>query len=512
MKFKYYSAALLFVNILITAQYRDREYDSEMLNYTVLSRDKVKSYEEAFFKETEFSPEEFYTDLTKLDKNYDVLASLPPKGQTAELRTVIYDGFNTTTPFKNNVIDGVKKINYPDGTLFQEIPYKNGKIEGLAKTYDKYGQLLSEVPYKNNLKNGLKRVYFKDTKDRYDDKEYRIEGNYKNGELVGPVMISNDKLKIIYPSDFKKGKVELFYNDVSLVNYNIIDREVRNGLYTAYSISNIDEQDPKQQRKRIKSYTATYFNNEFNGYVEKYNKNGELLSKNLYSYGKPIGTHKSFYDVGKLQSEAYYDNSGNKTGTWKNYNLNGDVIEIINYKNDQFDGNKETYSNKTLKTQEVFENGKRLSNKYFDEGILRSEAYYDKDKFVKEVSYFNDGKVRSLNNAGNEIIYYDKDGKVIHTNRFKNGMPIGIQKFVDYEKDGSVRILSETEYDDKGKKIRSVWFDQKGGSTESFYKNGQLHGKHIKILEDGSKKTDYYFEGKLVKEAEFKQLSEEDKI
>ncbi|MCS3529574.1 toxin-antitoxin system YwqK family antitoxin [Chryseobacterium sp. JUb7] len=513
MKFRYYSIALLLTGISVTAQYRgDRDYDSEVLNYTVLNKDKSKLYEDAFFKEIEFSPEEFYTDITKLDKNYDVMASLPPKGQTAELITVIYDGFNSITPFKNNVIDGVKKIYYPGGITFQEIPYKNGKIEGIYKVYDQSGKLLSEVPYKNNLKNGLKKVYFKDPKDRYDDKEYIIEGNYKNGGLVGPITIINDKLKIVYPGDFKKGKVELFFEGVSLVNYNIIDRDVRNGEYTAYSISNTGDKDSKEPKKRVKSYSATYFNNEFNGYVEKYSKDGELLSKNLYSYGKPVGTHKSYYAPGKIRSESYYDNSGNKTGTWKNYGTEGDIIEITNYKDDKKDGLSELYQKNILKRQELYQNDKKVSTKVFDEeGKLQAEDVYANNQYVKTIGYFKDGKTQYVHYSNADKIFYDVNGTIIHTNKFKNGRQVGIHKSINYEKDNSYKIYSETEYSNEGVRLKYTWYDGKGSASESHYKNDKLHGKLTKTSADGTKTVSYYFEGKPVKEEEFKKLSEETK-
>jgi|GEM_PF-1678175 len=513
MKFRYYSIAILLTGISVTAQYRvNSDYDSEVLNYTVLSKDKSKLYEEAFFKEIEFSPEEFYTEITRLDKNYDVLASLPAKGKTAELTTVIYDGFTTTTPFKNNVIDGVKKIYYPGGITFQEIPYKNGKIEGLYKVYDQSGKLLSEVPYSNNLKNGVKKVYFNDPKDRYDEKEYIIEGTYKNGGLIGPITILNDKLKIIYPGDFRKGKVELSYEGILLVDYNIIDRDVRNGVYTAYSITNGDGKDPKQPKKRIKSYSATYFNNEFNGYVEKYSKDGELLSKNLYRYGKPIGTHKSFYAPGKIRSESYYDPSGNKTGTWKNYGTEGDVIGIITYKDDKKNGLSEVYQKNILKHQELYQNDKKISGKVFDEeGKLQAEDVYADYQFVKSIAYFKNGKTQYIQHSDGEKTFYDQNGTVIHSNKYRNRKPVGIHKAISYEKDNSYRIYSETEYGDAGERIRNVWYDGKGTANESYYKKDKIHGRSTKTAPDGTKTVSYYFEGKPVKEDEFKKLTEEAK-
>lgn len=515
MKFKKYSLLFLFTTSLAAAQ-NQYDYDSEVISYTVLSQEITKAYEEAFFKDKIFSPEDFLTDLDKIEKDYPGLKEDLEKTNTLEVNTVLYQNFYSTTPFKNKMIDGIKKIYYPGGMLFQEIPYKNGKLDGIYKVYNESGKLYSEVPYKNNLKNGIKKVYFTDPKERYDSKEYIIQGSYNNGKLVGPVSISNNNLMITYPSDFKKGQVELAYNGTPLVNYNIIERDIKNGPYTVYSIdaatdvkNEAEKKTEKKKPQRVKRLFATYFNNQFNGYVEKYNRNGDLLSKNLFSFGKPIGTHKNYYDVGKIKSEEYYDNTGKKTGTWKTYYPSGELTNVTNYKDDQLHGAKELYQHDNLlKIQENYDHDKKVSNKYYDDkGNLQSEAYYENDKFTKEITYFSDGKTKSVQNVNFEKTFYDKDGKVIHIDHYKDGHQIGIHKYFDYEKDDTPFLYSETEYDENGKKIRSVWYEKKG-PNEIRWKNEKKHGKSTYTNNDGTKNVKYYFEGKEVSEKEFKELSE----
>ncbi|AZA93076.1 MORN repeat variant [Chryseobacterium nakagawai] len=516
MKFKKYSLLLLFTTSLAAAQnYYD--YDSEVISYTVLSKEITKAYEEAFFKDKMFTPEDFLTDLNNIEKDYPGLKEDLDKSDKIEVNTVLYKNFYSTTPFKNKMIDGIKKIYYPGGMLFQEIPYKNGKLDGVYKVYSQSGKLYSEVPYKNHLKNGIKKVYFTDPKERYEAKEYIIQGSYNKGKLIGPVSISNDNLSITYPSDFKKGQVLLAYNGTPLVDYNIIERDIKNGPYTVYSVdtptdvkNEPEKKTEKKKPQRVKRFFATYFNNQFNGYVEKYNKNGELLSKNLFSFGKPVGTHKNYYDVGKIKSEEYYDNTGKKTGTWKTYYPSGELVNVTNYKDDQLHGAKELYQNNLLKTQENFDHGKRISNKYYDDkGNLQSEAYYENDKFIKEIIYFPDGKTQSVQNVNLDKTYYDKDGKVVHVDHYKDGHRIGIHKYFNYEKDGTPFVYSETEYDENGKKIRSVWYEKKS-TNEVSWKDEKMHGKSTYTSNDGTQKIKYYFEGKEVTEKEFKNLYEEE--
>ncbi|REC60635.1 hypothetical protein DRF65_19515 [Chryseobacterium pennae] len=517
MKFKKYSLLFIFTTSLATAQsYYD--YDSEVISYSVLSKEITKAYEDAFFKDKMFTPEDFLTDLNHIEKDYPGLKENIEKSDKIEVNTVLSRNFYSTTPFKNKMIDGIKKIYYPGGILFQEISYKNGKLDGLYKLYSESGKLYSEVPYKNNLKHGIKKVYFTDPEERYEPKEYIIQGNYSNGKIIGPVSISNDNLTITYPSDFKKGQVELSYNGTSLVGYSIIERDIKNGPYTLYSVDTptdvkiqTDKKTEKKKPQRVKRFFATYFNNQFNGYVEKYNKSGELLSRNLFSFGKPIGTHKNYYDVGKIKSEEYYDSTGKKTGTWKNYYPSGELANVTNYKDDQLHGAKELYQKDYLKSQENFDHGKKISNKYYDDkGNLQSEAYYENDKFIKEIIYFSDGKTQSVKNANFDTTYYNKEGKVIHVDHFKDGHRIGVHKYFNYEQDGTPFIYSETEYDDNGKKIRSVWYEKKS-TNEISWKDEKMHGKSTYTTSDGIRKIKYYFEGKEATEKEFKNLSEANK-
>ncbi|MGL6125565.1 toxin-antitoxin system YwqK family antitoxin [Chryseobacterium artocarpi] len=515
MKFKKYSLLLLFTTSFAAAQnYYD--YDSEVISYSVLSKEITKAYEEAFFKDKMFSPEDFLTDLDKIEKDYPGLKEDLEKSNKLEVNTTLYKNFYSTTPFKNKIIDGIKKIYYPGGMLFQEIPYKNGKLDGIHKVYNESGKLYSEVPYKNNLKNGIKKVYFTNPEERYDAKEYTIQGSYNMGKLIGPVSIFNGNLTITYPSDFKKGKVELIYNGTSLLDYSIIERDNKNGPYTVYSVdtptnvkTEADKKTEKKKPQRVKRFFANFFNNQFNGYVEKYNRNGELLSKNLFSFGKPVGAHKNYYDIGKIKSEEYYDNNGKKTGTWKTYYPSGELSNVANYKEDQLHGAQELYQhNNLLKTQENLDHGKKISSKYYnDKGNLQSEAYYENEKFTKEIIYFPDGRIQSLQNVNRDKTYYDRDGKVIHVDHYKNGHPIGIHKYFNYEEDKPPFAYSETEYDEDGKKIRSVWYDKKS-SNEVSWKNEKMHGKSTYTTNDGAKRIKYHFEGKEVSEKEFKNLSE----
>lgn len=520
MKFKKYSLLFLFAQTFFSAQNYD--YDSDVISYTVLTEDKTKAYEKAFFDDGMFLPESFFTGMADIQRGYDISKEdFQGKNGKIELKTILYDNYYTTTPFTNQIVDGIKKIYFPNGQLFKEIPFKNGKIEGMAKEYDQYGKTVSETSYKANLKNGRKRVYFKDSQDRYEQNEFIIEGNYKNGQLTGPLTISTKDLKIIYPSDFKKGKIELLYNGVALVDYSIIERNVKNGIYTSYSIDPKKENEPnpsagkkeKEKTERIKRFSATYFNNQFNGYVEKYNKKGELLSKNLFSFGKPVGIHKAYYDVGKIKSEAYYDDNGKKTGIWKTYFIDGNLSTVTHYRNDLPDGATETYQNGIVAIKEVFDNGDRTSNTYFDNtGRIKSEAFYSKNNFLKEMIYYPEGQLQSVMTTNDKKIYYDKNGNIIHTDHYRNKKQVGIHKYFNSDKDHNLYVYSETEYDDNGKKIRSAWFgSSKKAMSEVSWKDDRRHGKSTVISEDGIKKVTYFFEGKEVTEQEFKKLSEENK-
>jgi len=93
-------------------------------------------------------------------------------------------------PWKNGVLEGVRKTFYPDGSLRSETPYVDGQPHGEAKSYSKDGKLTRKCTMKNGKRDGKLVDWWPETgKQRrviqYDmgDVKGVVKEFYPDGEL-----------------------------------------------------------------------------------------------------------------------------------------------------------------------------------------------------------------------------------------------------------------------------------------------------------------------------------------
>lgn len=75
--------------------------------------------------------------------------------------------------YQNGIKDGKNVMYSENGTLLQEYIYKNGKLDGPSKVYDGKGILSSEGAYKNGLRHGVWKFYKNGKVDK--TKKYPID-------------------------------------------------------------------------------------------------------------------------------------------------------------------------------------------------------------------------------------------------------------------------------------------------------------------------------------------------
>ena len=124
---------------------------------------------------------------------------------------------------------------------------------------------------------------------------------------------------------------------------------------------------------------------------------GPEMTVSEYEKGKLIGEFKSFYSSGKLKQHGYYKFVENelysrKVSTWKNFNVNGQLIKVSNLQND-VPTHWKTYDSfgKLIQTGEtIFENGLPVDQKiYNSNGTLQitiKRVLIEKHQFVLYLS------------------------------------------------------------------------------------------------------------------------------
>lgn len=470
---------------------------------------ETKNFDNFYFSEYEFNPADFPKSLVEIEKTanenpFPVVRYDISKGsnKTAQVTVYVNDYLFSFSKFSNGLLEGKKIIYHGNGNPFYEMEYVKGKANGSAKIYDEKNQLAFETHYKNNEKEG-KRIFYINKRDLIS-----IEANYKNDNVYGDLVITKENGDIYhYPNDFKNGKVKRFYQNKLVEEYVLVAGELH-GIAIIYNIGN-----DKMYSKIPYTFGLK------NGIAEYYDKNGALLTKCEFKFGKKIGKHEKYSHDSKLENVEYYDENGNKTGTWMKYNYDKKYIETTY----NTDGSYKTtiYDNK--------ENIKSISNynannsntgvtQNFNNEILESEIFKVGHTTKWSKMYYENGNVFSIETKKGENYeraFFDKEGNKIHVNQVNDlGKRIGIHKNAALKND-ELKIYDETHYNENGKKIKWI-YQTSNGNIEYNYRNELQHGKRTDFDQEGKIINEtYYFESngksRIVSKEEFEQLIKSEK-
>lgn len=333
--------------------------------------------------------------------------------------------------------------------------------EGYVEYYYPNGRVSSRGVLENEKPNGYWYSYF-------PDGVKKSEGNRMNYELEG--------LWIFYDEDG---------DTLEKINYH---RGLKNGFHSSFRYNRLP-----------------------NG-----TKKGGLISKELYYKGKR--QNKSYYyKNGKLYEEFNYKDN-KKNGLGKEFNEQGRIIAVYEYRNDVL------ISKKIVNQLDNQNNKQGIWVSYWPNDRLKTEAEYlnnqlhgfykefdVRGQLIKNLRYFH-GELREENISDDSKIRIDKrtdeEGNTTYFASFRDSIPVG--EHFQFNSDGNV--YKSTIYDDFGRKTKMGFKDEKrrktghwinyyeDGSKESEgnYKNGRKEGKWIYYFADGSLEQEGFFKnGKL---------------
>lgn len=188
-----------------------------------------------------------------------------------------------------------------------------------------------------------------------------------------------------------------------------------------------------------------------------------------------------YFDDGKIQSEAFYDEKGQPDSTTTIFYKSGQKYKETHYKNgNQHGSEKAWYEDGTIKMEANYVEGKV-------EGTVTSN--FPNGKKQSEVTYKNGAK-------DGEEITYDSTGQQLELKTYVAGNKTGIEK--KWYPDGTLK--EENTYKDNVLDGPYTMYHPNGKKMEEGnYKQGQYDGRRIGYNERGRKIADTKFEnGELV--------------
>nr|HAD53484.1 hypothetical protein [Algoriphagus sp.] len=401
----------------------------------------------------------------------------------------------TRGKFENDQREGVWISFFPNGKKMLEAEYKNGVLFGPAEVYDNDGFLKRKLIFQDSLLVGKYVEYYGSTgqPDFVDPKAIFTEGQYEKGQ--------------------KSGQWIYYYPSSEVLRREFYKNGVLDGPFFEYDV------DGKLLVE------ATYSDGKFNGKYTAFSSYNYVLETGDYKKGKKIGPWVRYFpDTKTIEAEEFYDENGNRVGTWKYYYLNKRLARIETYENGIAIGTwEEYYPNKNVAKRKTYELGVPVGKyeEFYEDGKVSVQGQYANGmKTGVWKSYFPDGVLFSIGEYRNDVKtglwkYFNKISVLIAEGEYDLGMENG--QWVYYYDGGQLKTVGSYKlgFEDG---IWGLFYDNKQLTQEEFWKEGRLWNVSEYKSYDGSKSYDkgtlkdgdgtritYYVNGKKESEGAYKE-------
>ncbi len=349
------------------------------------------------------------------------------KGKKNGIRRTYHENEVVEENFINDIKQGYTYYYYPNGKLWKEIKFVDGLEKGIAKNFaSSDGRVIKLTYYKKGFITDIERINsidkagMKQGKWKYfyeDEGTIQLEGEYKN--------------------DLKHGYFKKYSKDGNLLTTSkYVDGVLQEDVAELAKLDIKTEYYPSGKPKIV----ASYKNDVPEGVRREYSPEGEIVAGYIFKNGTIVG-------------EGIIDEAGIKDGPWREY-----------------------YPNSALKSEGVYDNGKRIGEWKF---------YHPNGQLEQIGSYNKDGE------EDGPWTWYFATGDLLREESYFNGMIDGYS--IEYDEFGV--IIAEGEYIEDYREGKWVlnYGDHK---SEGEYLNGMRHGSWINYYSDGIKS----FEGKFIED------------
>jgi len=189
--------------------------------------------------------------------------------------------------YVNNVLSGVYRAWYSDGTIEYELNFERGALHGRTVQYSPNGSISAECVFKNGKKNGKEIVI---------NEFVRIEYLYSDGNLNGETVVyyhnGNVKQRVMFVNRKKNGLDLMFDKEGNLISKISFKEGINDGEFTVWY--------PNQQML-IK---GNYQKGKEEGEWTLWNEEGEKKEQGKFKEGKKIGIWAE-WNNGKMRKIEY---------------------------------------------------------------------------------------------------------------------------------------------------------------------------------------------------------------
>lgn len=333
--------------------------DGRMIAFLTYKKDKIYSVSrfnrfnkrgersgvwKEFYERLNLREEGIYAD----DKKHGVFRYYSTRGNLDSLKRFEFG----VEVVDEEIVDNVDVVrNYhSNGTVAEESVYVNGIRNGVSREYDSEGEIIGGGIYVEGTlmesgKTDQQGKYQGYWELYYADGSLRAKGAYVDGLKDGEWIYYFESGEMEQKGSFKMGELDNRWTWYTLEGEVRREENYRNGEEDGYFME-LDKEgnillkgDYKRGRKEgewiyhVNDHReeGQFINGKKEGEWNSFYADEEPLFRGSYSFGEPVGTHKTWQANGLLLSVGGFK-SGVEHGKWIYYKSDGEVDRVYVYK------------------------------------------------------------------------------------------------------------------------------------------------------------------------------------
>ncbi len=393
--------------------------------------------------------------------------------------------------YRKNLRQGEFLIYWPNGSIKQRLNYNNGKLDGNNYTFHPNGARSGIYPRKDGVSDGVEEEF-------------------------------NSAEQLFSSIPYRKDKID---GNMVFVDFN--NGYQRNIPYVENKRSGLAAEQWLNKNKKLE---AVYADSLLNGSFKKWYSNGQPEWEGNYTKGIQTGKWTSYYADGKKSAEGECDEQGKPTGSYREYDHDGKLAQLISgYNNGKQNGSQTFY----------YPDGKEWARFAVQDNVIKhiewlnplGEKIYSDDEKNGEINYkafFPEGSLKTegiYRNGSKEGVWknYNIFGKLISEESWLNGLNSGVQKtYYDngneqlvYSCDSGMVVGKVSRFYSDGHISMSGYYSKKGLTSEwiEYYPNDTVEYRYY--YNEGTlvgRRFNYSPEGKIVSEETFNSDGESTRL
>ena len=328
--------------------------------------------------------------------------------------------------------------------------------------------------------------------------------------------------------------VQYYYPNEQVSSQGTMKNGKPDGYWMTYYVTGVIKSEGKRNNFLLDSIwnfynqsgelvqSISYKNGNKNGFSIRYRYNNPrypgqatMISRELYVNGNKEGNSFYFHPTGELKQMIYYKNN-RKYGMAREYSTDSVMISVMEY-NDNYLINRERINRtdqqgrKQGTYREYYENGQVKKEEHYLDNQLHGyfREYDGRGDLVMAMRYERGEIMEEFDEDLREILdmksTYDRQGRLVFTGAFKEGIPVGIHRFYD-----TIGVVENAHlYNELGQKIGEGVIDEQGrkiGSWKDYYPGGErrANGSYLNNLKSGPW-TYYFIKGGIEQKGRFER-------